>query len=395
MKRFKRHFHLSILIFVVLAAILSRGFSSEATSRSVNSIQYQTIQEAINAAIPGATIVIPAGLYQESIVVNKTLRIFGEDKFTTILQANATDVIKVVASNVYISGFTIRNGNRSIQVNAPYSTITDNIIINNSIGIRLDRSSYSVVSNNTLINNTRAAIGSGIFLLNRSNNNLLVNNKILDSGEGIYILNSDNNTITGNWLINNSKTGICLMKGTQSSNYNVVRNNIIQGGATFGIDLWSVNLNKIINNTLMDNGLGLILSYSSNNTIYHNNLIANSKQVYSVGSQNVWDNGFEGNYWSDHDWADYDLYGILTKPYNVSLSNPVNKDIYPLRSRYMLGDANHDSVINTADAELLKFSWLSLQTEANYSPYVDFNQDSIINIKDATVIGLYWLKSQP
>jgi parallel beta-helix repeat protein len=186
------------------------------------------------------------------------------------------------------------------------------------------------------------------------------------------------------------------MVGTISCDYNTIRDNVIKWGATFGIDLYSVRHNVIFNNTIMNTGANLYIERANNNTFYHNNFIKNPelfKQVYSFESLNAWDNGFEGNYWSDFNWTDYNLYGILTRPYNVSLSNPVNRDFYPLRSRYLLGDANHDGLINTADAELLKSSWQLVQGEMSYSPYVDFNQDRIVNIKDATIIGVSWLRS--
>jgi parallel beta-helix repeat protein len=392
----RKDFFLCVLFFtLVLGLTLDKRFSTHVSPDYTSHLQYQTIQETINAANSGDVIHIVAGFYQESIVVNKTLRILGDDKQTTIIQANATDVVRIVADNVYISGFTIRNGDLGIQVGASNCTITDNIVFNNSIGIRLDSSSNCVVSDNILVNNTRNAIGSGIFLLERSTENILVNNRIENSGEGIYLLNSDNNIVMRNLLENNSKTGVCLMKGTVSCDNNTIRDNIIKWGDTFGIDLYSVKHNVIVNNTVANTGVNLFIDHANNNTFYHNNFIKSPKvyrQVYSVQSQNVWDNGFEGNYWSDDNWTDYNLYGILTKPYNISLSNPINKDVYPLRSCYLMGDANHDGIINTADAELLKSSWQLVQSEVGYSPYVDFNQDMIVNIIDATIIGTNWLK---
>jgi hypothetical protein len=107
----------------------------------------------------------------------------------------------------------------------------------------------------------------------------------------------------------------------------------------------------------------------------------------------MWDDGFEGNYWSDYNWTEFDEYGIGTLPYNISLGSPVNKDFYPLRSFYIRGDANHDGIINMTDADLLRSSWLALLGEAGYSAYVDFNRDGLVSIKDATVIGVCWMRT--
>jgi parallel beta-helix repeat protein len=389
-------------------------FSAKATEPNV--FQQFSIQEAINNASIGATISILAGIYQESIIVNKTVKLLGENKETTIIQMNDTDVVRIVADNVYVSGFTIRNGGDGISLEGSSNcTIANNIIFNNSIGIHLNGSTNTTIIKNILVNNTRTGTGCGIFLSERASRNILKDNSIIDSGEGIYILNSDNNTVTRNWLLNNTRTGVCLMRGPASCHYNVIRDNMIMNGACYGIDLWAANYNTVFNNTLKNNGESLHLESSDNNTVYCNNVIDNWKGIYSLNSYynsiydnnivdnsmqvssynsvNIWDNGFEGNYWSTYKWIDFNLYGIGTRPYNISLTNPINLDIYPLRSRYIKGDANHDGIVGTADVELLRLAWRTLREEDGYTPYVDFNQDKIVNIKDAVVIGYYWLRS--
>jgi len=383
-----------ILVFVLLSALAFNMVSAKAAVYYIP-VPCNTIQEAVNAADPGDAIHVKAGLYRENVVVNKTLRIFGENELTTVIQANSTesDVVQIVADNVFISGFTVKDGNNGVKVHASNCTISGNVVFNNSIGITLERSVNCLVNDNTVIRNVRAGIGCGVFLLDRSSNNMIRDNRVLDNGEGIYLLNSDYNFVVGNLLFNNTRTGVCLMKGAKSCDYNTIRDNIIEEGACYGIDLWSVNYNAVFNNTLKSNGENLHVDYSSNNSIYHNNFVKGFKQVYSYGSTNMWDDGFEGNYWSDYNWTEFDEYGIGTLPYNISLGSPVNKDFYPLRSFYIRGDANHDGIINMTDADLLRSSWLALLGEAGYSAYVDFNRDGLVSIKDATVIGVCWMRT--
>ena len=53
------------------------------------------------------------------------------------------------------------------------------------------------------------------------------------------------------------------------------------------------------------------------NTLYHNNFINNTKQV-KIGfldHTDQWDNGKEGNYWSDYNGTDADRDGIGDTPY--------------------------------------------------------------------------------
>ena len=88
--------------------------------------------------------------------------------------------------------------------------------------------------------------------------------------------------------------------------------------------------NRISNNTISQNRFGIGLYYSSNNTFYHNNLIDNEEQVEHLGVPpplNTWDNGYEGNYWSDYTGVDNDGDEIGDTPYVI---DPGNQDNYPL-----------------------------------------------------------------
>jgi len=69
------------------------------------------IQEAINEASPGDTIIVHEGTYYENLVVQKALTIQGVDKETTIIQAQPVGygdkAVEIQTSDVTISGFTI------------------------------------------------------------------------------------------------------------------------------------------------------------------------------------------------------------------------------------------------------------------------------------------------
>jgi hypothetical protein len=71
---------------------------------------------------------------------------------------------------------------------------------------------------------------------------------------------------------------------------------------------------------------------SLNNTIYHNNFVNNDLQIFvDVDSVNFWDNGVEGNYWSDYDGSATYLDGIGDTPYIIDENNIDN---YPLENQY-------------------------------------------------------------
>jgi parallel beta-helix repeat protein len=100
----------------------------------------------------------------------------------------------------------------------------------------------------------------------------------------------------------------------------------------------------IQNNNIVYNWFGIYLYESSNNTIFHNNFINNTNQVYvrTTGYVNTWDDGYPsgGNYWSDYVGVDVkfgpgqDLPGsdgIGDTPYNIDADNI---DHYPLMNPY-------------------------------------------------------------
>jgi nitrous oxidase accessory protein NosD len=77
---------------------------------------------------------------------------------------------------------------------------------------------------------------------------------------------------------------------------------------------------------------GVVIFNSSGNTIYHDNFINNTSQVYSLNSTNVWDNGSSGNYWSDYvikypNAVQVDSSGVWNTPYVIDANNT---DHYPL-----------------------------------------------------------------
>jgi len=83
---------------------------------------------------------------------------------------------------------------------------------------------------------------------------------------------------------------------------------------------------QVTENDIFENDFGVYISDSSENVLYHNNIVDNAVQAIDL-SLNVWDNGYEGNYWSDYDGADDNGDGIGDTPYMIDADSIDN---YPL-----------------------------------------------------------------
>jgi parallel beta-helix repeat protein len=253
---------------------------------------YQNITSGLEHAKDGNTIFVKARTYREHVVVNKSVSLVGENRDSTIIDGNGIGtVISITANNVSIEGLTIRGS-------GPY----------NCSSISIVHSTGNHISHNTITNNYYEGIG-----LYSSSNNVVSGNTITNNYyEGIGLYSSSNNVVSGNTITNNYLEGGI---GLYSSSNNVVSGNTITNNY-YGIGFSYSGNNVVSGNTITNNYYGIGFSYSSNNNICRNNF-NNTNQVRS-DSTNVWDDGNEGNYWSDYAGHDLNGDGIGDTPYVIS-----------------------------------------------------------------------------
>jgi parallel beta-helix repeat protein len=141
---------------------------------------YPSIQWAIDNATEGDTIVVKDGVYVENIVVNKRLTIKSENGFDNcIVKAGFGNVITITADYASITGFTFAGAGENeflfagISINANHCRITDNLCLNNSVGIALYGANDNIIANNNITNNI-----FGVRLYYSNNNLVYLNNFI-------------------------------------------------------------------------------------------------------------------------------------------------------------------------------------------------------------------------
>jgi parallel beta-helix repeat protein len=258
---------------------------------------YTSIQEAIDAASSEDTVYVFPGIYYETVAVNKTITLLGEDKNTTIIDSSNSGFYAVLiqAQDVTLSGFTIQNSTVGVYVAGNKSvsniTITNNVITNNKDGIYLDNISNVVIFGNVITAND----GNGIRLYGSIDNNIYENTISGHQSYGIVLWDSSYNNIISRNIITDNKNGVGLRRWSDN---NIVSENNVSQNKNSGILLGYSFYNNLTGNSVIDNSNGISISDSSENFISANYIAYNHRGIYLYDSTNITiydDNVFLGN----------------------------------------------------------------------------------------------------
>jgi len=298
---FTKKYNKYILFLILIFLFFFIGTASAKTWYVDDSggADFTSIQDAVNAANKGDTIIVKDGTYGENVKINKPITIKSENGAKkAILRAKeySDPVFEITSNYVNIIGFTvegiIEDGQHRTDIGIylasgiKHCTISYNNVLNNMDGIILDNS-----SNNEIIeNNASLNAGCGIGLYSSNNNTIIDNTANSNYMDGIHLSYSSNNTITGNNMSSNN----CGIYVYHSSNNTVIDNSAKsntrstkQRGATwywrdwkeryyttsrssgtcsehYGIFIGESNNNKLSNNSISNNEYGILLLYSYN-----------------------------------------------------------------------------------------------------------------------------------
>ena len=238
---------------------------------------FTTIQAAVTAAAPGATIVVCPGTYRESVTITKNdLRIRAKGApGTVVLDGLAQTLLAGFyvqnASGILINGFRIQNFHEAgiLLDNGDGNRIRKNVATgahHDGIELRLG-SSGNRIEHNLAIDNL-AANACGVQIRDvGSTGNLVRHNVTINNNWGIRVgLGATGNTVFDNRSINNRAFGILNFSG---ANATAILGNRAFGNPT-GIGVQGSSGVRVARNHAFRNTLDLLWDGTGANTFENN-----------------------------------------------------------------------------------------------------------------------------
>jgi nitrous oxidase accessory protein len=326
------------------------------------------LQARLDAAKPGARIVVAAGTYRGDLLIDKPVHLIGQGR-PLIEGSGSGSVIRIRAADVTVEGFDVDGmaggdlgrDTSGIHVAAPRATIRDCRITRSLFGVYLREAPGSVVER-TIVRGVPGLEpgekGSGIHVWN-TDGFRLIDNQVYDARDGFYIQSSPHGFVARN-IARDLRYGLHYM----FSDDNVFEDNVFQNAAAGSALMYSNRIqfrrNQFLHNRgfasvgllfkacddviaednlIADNARGIFLEGSYRNTFRRNivaesdvaivlydscsgirfegnSFVANLTPLMFVGRRT--DTIVTGNYWSDNHELDLDGDGYSDRPYRLS-----------------------------------------------------------------------------
>jgi len=265
---------------VAACAALGAGSARAApvcTVSNTGPADYSTIHAAVNDPAC-TTIVVAAGVYNEQVMINRTLTLKGAQAGVDArtrsgaesVITNSCGPVQIEADNVTIDGFTIEGSTdpdpcflAGIWTNPGFSgtngghTIVNNIVQNNISGIELDSNcTYpTLVQHNLIRNNSNPGPGSGNGIQTNfglCNATIDANTFSGDTSSSVLVLAGDQLTVSGNNLVGGTPESIAFLNVSNSS---ITGNTSLGSTSGSTVDLFGGNSNVAVNGNVLANGV--------------------------------------------------------------------------------------------------------------------------------------------
>lgn len=343
---------LTLLLFGCIYASNANALRFASSFAAQTGNDSTAIQQDINSARPGDIVYVSNGIHYEQLQINKSVCLVGE-KGSIIDGNNSRKImIEVTAHDVTITGLQLQNSGYGWNVNGIYLNHVSNCKIEDNI--------FSNVCHDIRLNNTRDCI--------------VTRNVINGTMYGVRIINSETSVITTNTI-----TGCVGAVHLENATDTLVRNNTIINNQGQGIRFYTPCQNNLVtdNHFIKNDYGGMIAVMPSgqtlyNNSIFHNNFVNNTRAFTIQTNGIIWDDGNEGNYWSDYNGSDLNQDAIGDTPYPLQLGE---KDQHPLTAPihfYSLanqGETMRMEIVCEASVTEMQYSLTSNRTDLTFKTH--------------------------
>lgn len=250
---------------------------------------YSKIQDAINDSTHGDKVYVYSGVYYEELIINTSISLIGEDKYTTIIKLNKSyfggdhNIISIFASSVTVNGFCIQNGYNGVQINEhplPKTSHENNISGNIFKGCG-GRAIELYSNNNTISDNIDNSTRNGGIDID-GYDNIISRNTISNlNWYGIRIRRHSMRTIVSNNNISNCVEGIQLL----GCNENIISHNILRDNS-YGLTFYNCPYENIVTDNCFFNDGFFVSEDTIGNTI-SNNTVSGKKILYVENESDI------------------------------------------------------------------------------------------------------------
>ncbi len=251
------------VLFLMSACVLPVTAADHTVAPS--GAEFLSIQDAVDWASSGDTIVVESGTYFGTILLNKKIILKGIDSGggLPVIDAGQTDN----GVDIHVDGCTVE---------------------------------HLIIRNGSLFTGIRVA----------SSNDILRENTVSGFGQGISLISSQRSTITGNNVTENGRIGIDL---EEANDNDIEQNTVTKNTVGITLDEYSLS-NRIDRNNFINNQNVISKSATSQ---------WSSPETYTYAYLGQNEQSRMGNYWSDYLGKDHNGDGIGDSPYTIILGgNP-------------------------------------------------------------------------
>ena len=312
-----------LVIFLILVTVAQANGGVIAVDRRGSS-GHATIQAAINAAMPGDTVVIADGLYKENLILKSGIALRGRGSGLSRIEGDGDRpvIYGQGLEDVTLSGLSISSGRNKniplILLTASKISISNTLLYGSPLSAVEAKNGSEVNIKYSLIKGNR---GSGLL----SSGSKISIEKSFISGNGFFgieIKEKGEASIKDSYINENQTGGVLVREGGKVS----LQNNLIIGNIFNGIWIKDA-ICQASNNTIAGNTkAGIFLEPTAKGEISNNILYRNNTGIKGNGDQNKMGISTTNNLF----WGNLENYSGLSKGAGDLVANPLFDTNYNL-----------------------------------------------------------------